>query len=558
MVENFDSPHKDSNLVADFGGGLLDAIRQPVDGIRQLAGGKVDAPESNGSTAETAGRMIGGAALFIGTTLIAKRLPGIGSIAEGRLAGIAAGGTLGFLAPVGEGQGVADRMMHGAVGATAMAASEFGGDLISRSPRLGMSLSENTFRNGLIKTTMANGAAGLIQTEGLSLVDTGHSASARDLALGAGGWAATAAAFHTVGHPLAQMKANQLEAAKLTAERPWQFKDVQSISVADLRTGESLNPGHYNVQFESQGQQRAFNLYVSEKAATANGDAPLVTFMHGLTPKGTADHIIRELSWNRFADRDGAVVAYLHGKDGLKGPLTGDTHSWNDHQFGYTKYDPSYSDRVAFDDMMKVIRNHVPQANADNIGVTGFSLGGKMANRIAAERPDVAALGTIHGTIDANDQAMMLHGKNPRDVDALFVLGTKDRVLPMNGGRSFYTMLLENANIQKPTDQARFWTARNNGGAEPFRTDAPEYVRRDWLAPNQAHGRVTEYVVKDGAHAIDGAHAKKNLIQWLMGVPKPENYFDARQRTWNFVTQSIRRNIAESTVETRINSGASA
>jgi hypothetical protein len=71
----------------------------------------------------------------------------------------------------------------------------------------------------------------------------------------------------------------------------------------------------------------------------------LVSFLHGLNPKGESHKIIRELSFNKFPDDDGAVVAYRHARDGRSGPLTGNVQNWNDRGFSYTKPDASYSDR---------------------------------------------------------------------------------------------------------------------------------------------------------------------------------------------------------------------
>lgn len=526
MPEIFEPLKQTFDTVGEFKDGVVQSLYQPINGVKQIAGQDVQQNAGTGSGAELAGQIAGGALLFIGGTMLAKKLPGIGSVAGGRLAPLAVGGSLGFLSPVRADQDISDRILHAGTSAAALALSDLG-------------------RGSLAKITLANGAAGLLQAEAYSLIDTGHGAAPAELLLSGGLWAGTAAAFHVVGQPIARYRAEQTEARQLTNMRPWQFKDVQPITATDLKAGQSLAPGHYNVSFESQNIPRSFDLYIPE-AAQRTSDAPLVTFLHGLSPKGQSRKLTRELSFNRFADEDGAVVAYLHGKAGLRGPLTGDSQSWNDPRFGFTKHDPSYSDQVAFDDMMNIIRRHVPQANTDHIAVTGFSLGGKMANRIAAARTDVASVGTIHGTVDHFDQALMSSGANQRPVDALFVLGTNDRMLPINGGRGLFTFLLENAGLQRPREQATFWAQRAGFDPEaPFTTQAPQYTRRDWFKPNQP-GRVVEYTVKDGAHAIDGAHAKKNLIQFLMGEPKSPDYFDARRRTWNFVLNSIKRNIAES------------
>jgi esterase/lipase len=72
---------------------------------------------------------------------------------------------------------------------------------------------------------------------------------------------------------------------------------------------------------------------------------------------------------------------------------------------------------VAFRDMMAVISQHVPSANTGNIAVSGFSLGGKMAHRIAASNPEVTTLSTIHGTIDKLEEQIMAASMHRHPID---------------------------------------------------------------------------------------------------------------------------------------------
>jgi poly(3-hydroxybutyrate) depolymerase len=523
--------------------GFAEAFRHEYDGARQLFGADVDLTYmQNDNTSEAVGKFVGNAAMFIGSTVLAKRFMG------GRAASVAVGGALGFLAPVNGNQTFAeqmtDRALMGGVGAATVGTLEF----MPAGLGLLKPLAGDTFKAGLGRAMISNATAGAIQTEGSTYVNTGQHASVSDLAIGAATWAGTGAAFHSVGSlagKYSSWKQEQATAKALTAEQPWQFKTVQQIDAADLTTGQKLAPGNYSVNFQSEGHQRSFNLYVSEKSAAGTAaDAPVVTFLHGLTPKGTGPHIIRELSFNKFADDEGAIVAYLQGRDGRKGPLTGDVQNWNDKGFGYTKYDPSYNDNIAFGDMLGIIGRHVPNAHMDRVAVTGFSMGGKFANRLAATRDDIGALATIHGTVDAGDLAIMQSSPNLRPKDVNVILGDKDAVLPLDGGRSFWTFLLDGAKDSRPRAQAQFWGQQAAGDIPPLRFDGPNYTGNLWLSP-EGH-RVTQYIVKDGAHAIDGAHAKKNLIQWAMGEPKPPSYFDSRTITWDAVIRSLRRQIGDS------------
>lgn len=544
-------PHSDG-LIMDFLSGVGSAPRAHFDGVRQMTGANVDLSyQENFTTAGKFGRFVGDAGLFLGVSVLAKKIPIIGGLAEGKIASITAGGLVGMTMPLQPGQDGMTRVWNTGLGLSTMGMLEFGPRLAGRLPGVS-SLGEKTFAGSLTRVAIANGVTGAVNTEANSLISTGQNASLSDLALGTATWMAMGSAFHTAGFKLGEMQEAKAAARAWEADRPWQFKDVQNINAADLKPGETLAPGHYNISYDSQGATRNFNLYVSE-GATQGQQAPLVTFLHGLNPKNGSQGIIRELEYNRLADQDGAVVAYLHARNGRRGPLTGDVQSWNDTNFGYTKQDPLYSDQVAFRDMMGLISQHVPTANTSNYAVSGFSLGGKMANRIAANTPEVSTLATLHGTMDKFDEQVMNAAMGRHPLDALIIHGTRDRVLPLNGGRSLFTALLENAGESTPRRQAPYWAESNNSGA-PLATEAPAYYRTDFRSV-EGSNRVTQLIEKDGPHAINGAPAKHNLLQWMMGIPLPATVFDSRQRSWDFMIDSIKRHMS-TPQDTVISAGA--
>lgn len=533
-------PHSDG-LIMDFLGGLGSAPRAHFDGVRQMAGANVDLSyQQDLTTAGKFGRFIGDAGLFLGVNVLAKKIPFIGGLAEGKVASITAGGLIGMTMPLQPGQDGMSRVWNTGLGLSTMGMLEFGPRLAGRLPGVS-ALGEKTFAGGLTRVAIANGVTGAVNTEANSFINTGHSASLSDLAVGTASWMTMGSAFHAAGFKLNQLQESQATARAWEADRPWQFKDVKNINAADLKPGETLAPGHYNISYDSQGATRSFDLYVSEAAAQTE-KAPLVTFLHGLNPKNGSQGIIRELEYNRLADQDGAVVAYLHARNGRHGPLTGDVQSWNDTNFGYTKQDPGYSDQVAFRDMMGLISQHVPTANTSNYAVSGFSLGGKMANRIAGTFPEVSTLATLHGTMDKLDEQVISSAMGRHPLDAVIIHGTRDRVLPLNGGRSLFTALLENAGESTPRRQAPFWAENNNSGA-PMQTEAPNYFRTDYRSAD-GKTRVTELIEKNGPHAINGAQAKHNALQWLMGIPLSPAVFDARQRSWDFMIDSIQRHLS--------------
>jgi len=536
------SPQESNSLLYDVMDGFAHSVHSHIDGAKQAFGAKIEAtPHTAENGANQVGHVLGEASLFVGTAIVFKKLPLASEIAEGKIAAVAGGALMGFTTPLAENQGGAERLSNTALGAGTMAMLEFAPKLMDQIPAIAK-LPETGLGRSFLSYGLSSGMAGFANTEGQALLKTGQSASLSDLAIGTATWMALGTAGKQVANSLESMQAAKAaaKAAYLPENAEWQFKNVTNINAADLAAGEKLAPGNYRVTFISEGAQRKANIYLSDGAVAAEQPAPLVTHLHGLNPNGQAEEILSELNYFKLADQDGAVVAMLQGRDGLKG--FGTFQSFHDTNFGYAKPAADvapYSDQIAFGDMVNFIRDHVPNANTDNMAVSGFSLGGKMANRIAATRPDVGVVASIHGTMDKFDEDLLNMSMNKHPVDGIFVLGTRDKVLPIDGGKSIFTLGLENNQLSRPLRQAEFW-GESNGNPSALTTDNSAYTRRDWHSVDGSN-RISEFTVKDGAHAIDGAPPRSNFIQWLMGAPKPANYFDARQKTWDFMLNSLKK-----------------
>jgi len=219
------------------------------------------------------------------------------------------------------------------------------------------------------------------------------------------------------------------------------------------------------------------------------------------------------------------------------------------------QHDPTYSDVVAFKDMMKIIGNHIPYADTENIAISGFSLGGKMAHRLAGNLENVSALSTIHSTIDPFDKEVIKLAEHRHPIDVQIIHGSKDIVLPFTGGKGLFTAFLENAALSRPRQQADFWAASNrqfarvsqksgsgSGANAPtfYRaSEAPNYFTRQFLSPD-GH-LVAEVVAKDAPHRINGAQAVYDIVQLATGLPLPPSSFDARAMSFEFLLDSIKR-----------------
>lgn len=187
-----------NGFTGELGIGFVEAVSMPIKGAAQLAGFKVDVAANKNSDAEQTaaeksgyaiGAGIGNAALYIGATALAHKVPIIGKQAV-----IAAGAGLGFLNPTAQGEGIETRAANALIAASTNAIMNFGPGAVGKAGRVGES-----FLTSLERTTISSAAAGLFNTQAESLLHTGRPADLQESVSGTLAWAGTGAAFHIAG-----------------------------------------------------------------------------------------------------------------------------------------------------------------------------------------------------------------------------------------------------------------------------------------------------------------------------------------------------------------------
>ncbi|MBA3858298.1 MAG: hypothetical protein C0507_15445 [Cyanobacteria bacterium PR.3.49] len=536
---------------AEFFSGATEAIQDHVSGLRQIAGeAPAPAGEHSRSTAESLGFAAAESALFLASGLLARKVPVVGKLCGGKISGIIAGGVMGLTQSVEATAPESQRAVNTIVAAGTMGILEIGPAVAAKIP--GVFSSQNTLSGSIARSVATNGVAGLFGTEMQSFAKTGHAASLSEALTASGTWMLTGGALNAIGFKLGNYM-QKLEAAQRWQKNlPWKYKQVIELNARDLQPGQQLSPGNYRIGYESQGIQRTFGIYISDGAASLK-KAPLTVFLHGLSKNGESSSIVRELEFNRLADESAAIIAYPHALPVRTGLLRGMFQAWNDNNFGFLRNDQSYSDVRAFKDMVNVITRYVPVADTGNMAIGGFSLGGKLAHRLAASLDNVSALSTIHSTIDTFDKNAIKFASQRHPIDVQIIHGLKDNVLPFEGGKSLFSVFLQNSSLSRPNQQAKFWAASNRqlafdagmSSENVSRNFSVTRANRDFRLRRfiSANGyEVTELVTADGAHRIHGAEALYDLTQVLTGYPLPASRFDARKEVWQFLMDSIRRN----------------
>lgn len=183
-----------SNILSEFGSGLTYKLAAPFKGAIQLATNETDTPAQKAAAAQAslskahlAGEVVGSATVFIAATALLRRVPLAGSLAP-----IAAGGIIGAIEPLKQGESNQDRLVHGLNGAAAIAIIEHLPKALSKT---GLIATEKSLSGALI-SGMTVGAA---TEQATSFIQTGKAADLDRTAIAAAGFGLMNTVFHGAG-----------------------------------------------------------------------------------------------------------------------------------------------------------------------------------------------------------------------------------------------------------------------------------------------------------------------------------------------------------------------
>ena len=263
-----------------------------------------------------------------------------------------------------------------------------------------------------------------------------------------------------------------------------------------------LSAGQSAQSILHDGNTRSFQVYLPE--ALAPGQQPaLLLVLHGL--RGSGERVAQLTGFNERANRHGFIVVYpdslgsrwnyLHGVPGaFEGPD-----------------DPGFLHEIT--DLLSASHN----VDSARRYVVGISNGGFMAQRLACEaRPRYAGFASVAAGSYA---ALPDNCERSAPIDALFVHGTEDQLVPWQGKTVQDSSGYRQAVTLSLTDSLKFWAARNHCDAQVDVRDLPESGRsagtrvrvlasRDCVAGSE----VSLYAVIGGGHnwpGVEGAIAPR-------------------------------------------------
>lgn len=183
----------------------------------------------------------------------------------------------------------------------------------------------------------------------------------------------------------------------------------------------------------------------------------MLVVLHGSRGDGAQMRRISGYGFDRLAAQEGFLVAYPDGFEG----------HWND-----CRKAASYSARLRDVDDVAFLRALVARlaqeyrVDPQRVYVAGYSNGGQMAFRLAAEAPGLpAAIATVAASLPTTENDACRPVERP--TAALLINGTRDPINPYLGGKVSLFGFGDRGAVRSTLDSARWWAGLNGIAAPP-------------------------------------------------------------------------------------------
>ncbi|MCK5004296.1 MAG: alpha/beta fold hydrolase [Candidatus Aminicenantes bacterium] len=262
-------------------------------------------------------------------------------------------------------------------------------------------------------------------------------------------------------------------------------------SIANREAGDFRRTLSYN------GLNRSYFLHVPPESDSSI-PAPLVIALHGATGNGDSLRCNPELALNKKGDNKGFIMVYPEG--------TGDSETRSFHWNAAHCCGSAWIDNIDDVGFIKhLIETLTVELHLDpsRIFVLGFSNGGMMAYRLAAEIPEkLAAIsslaGAIGGRFSENHEVCTIPIPS-QPVPVLIVHGLQDQEVPYYGGN----IVAANGRSDLPVSAAvSFWVTHNVCDPNSIiETGQYKEYTRDVYTPLIRNGKIIIlYTIRDLAH----------------------------------------------------------
>ena len=227
---------------------------------------------------------------------------------------------------------------------------------------------------------------------------------------------------------------------------------------------------------------------------------PVVLLFHGSNQSAEKLRAFSGRTFDRMASQRGAVVAYL---DGHKS-------NWNDARVSNTfAARRDGMDDVAFAFAVVGLLSERYGGDATRVHAIGFSMGGHMVIRLAHEAPErLSGIALLSSTQPVPDNFAPSESRS-RPLPTVIFHGTKDRLVPYDGGMASLWGLRPRGLGMSAQDTAAYYAARNQITAPPVTHRVTEPDRRGIWAERTDYRQdgappVALFTVHGGGHTVPG------------------------------------------------------
>jgi polyhydroxybutyrate depolymerase len=237
--------------------------------------------------------------------------------------------------------------------------------------------------------------------------------------------------------------------------------------------------------------------------------AAILLVLHGSNSDASGTRTLSGHTFDRLVAQ-GVLVAYPESHGGM----------WNDARTGtQAKARDLGIDDVEF---LSALVTHLRTSYAvaaDRVFGAGFSNGGQMLVRVVHEAPELIAgaalIGSNHPT-PGNTLPEVVERDRHQEMPVLCLNGTKDPIVPFNGGIASLWGFKPRGPVMSSLDSARYFATRNGITAEPVSEQVttgrlPATLTR-WR--QAGHAPVDFYAIRRGGHTIPNPDHR---APWILG-----------------------------------------
>lgn len=266
-----------------------------------------------------------------------------------------------------------------------------------------------------------------------------------------------------------------------------------------------LSAGLHAGMLEVAGRERSYLLYLPPRPRSS---LPLMVVLHGSKQTAASFRRATGYAFERLANEHGFAVLYPNGY----------RKHWND-----CRAEARYAARKRDVDDVGFLMTLVHELSASagvaerRVMVVGYSNGGQLAFRIAAERPErVAAIAVFGASLPTAENWACR--KLERPVSALLINGTDDPINPFEGGEVSVFGFRSRGDVRSSLESAQILARL----AQLERVE--RRMRSDGLAEevqwsNGGPHEVTLLAVQGGGHVVPSPHASfPNILGNMIGV----------------------------------------